>query len=176
MMNEYDQVRFMRLWTAAQPAVSSYVHALVWDAAAAEDVVQEVSIALFRRFGEYDETRPFIAWALGVAKFQVLGLIRDNARNRVIFDDELLGRFTDVWAERAPRLTDRGAALQECLEVLPARARNLVRLRYFEELTSEQIAGRLGGTGAAIRVALQRIRRQLRECVERRLRVAGDSP
>jgi RNA polymerase sigma-70 factor (ECF subfamily) len=176
MMNEYDQVRFMRLWTAAQPAVSSYVHALVWDAAAAEDIVQEVSIALFRRFAEYDETRPFVAWALGVAKFQVLGLVRDSARNRVIFDDELLARFTDVWAERAPPLSDRGLALQECLERLSARARKLVRMRYFDELTSEQIARQLGGNGAAMRVALQRIRRQLKECVERKLRLAGDSP
>jgi len=49
-------------------------------------------------------------------------------------------------------------------------------MRYFEEMTSEQIARQLGGNGAAMRVALQRIRRQLKDCVERKLRLAGDSP
>jgi DNA-directed RNA polymerase specialized sigma24 family protein len=45
----------------------------------------------------------------------------------------------------------------------------MVRLRYFEELTSEEIARRIGSKSAAVRVALQRIRDQLRACVEREL-------
>ena len=52
----------------------------------------------------------------------------------------------------------------------------MVRLRYYDELTAEEIAQRVGGTGAAVRVALQRIRQQLRECVERQLRAEGETP
>ena len=45
----------MRLWTAAQPTVSGYVRALVRDRAVADEVLQETSLVLFRRFDEYDE-------------------------------------------------------------------------------------------------------------------------
>ena len=142
----------------------------------ADEVLQETSLVLFRRFDEYDEQRPFVAWALGVARFQVLSLNRDAARSRVAFDTELLVRFTETWGELAPGASDRSLSLQDCIQRLAARARQMVRLRYYDELTAEEIARQIGGTGAAVRVALQRIRQQLRECVERQLRAEGESP
>ncbi len=168
MISEEEQERFMRFWTAAQPAVVNYLHAAVCDPATAKDLVQETALVLFRRFGEYDGQRPFLSWALGVAKFQVLGLHRDSARSFVTFDSELFDQFTEVWTEFAPTANEQAAALEVCLERLPARPRQLVRLRYDEERSSEEIAGLLGMNSAAVRVALQRIREQLRECIERR--------
>ena len=131
---------------------------------------------LFRRFDEYDEQRPFVAWALGIARFQVLSLNRDAARSRVAFDTDLLARFTETWGELAPGASDRSLFLQDCIQRLAARAKQMVRLRYYDELTAEEIAGQIGGTGAGVRVALQRIRHQLRECVERQLRAEGETP
>ena len=176
MLSESDQERFMRLWTSAQPAVAHYVHALVRDQGAAKDVLQETALVIFRRFADYDGQRPFLAWALGIARFQVMGLRRDAARSPVAFDDALLAQFTDTWAELAPVASDRGAALQSCIERLAAHARRLVQLRYFEDLTAAQIAHRLGGNGPAVRVSLQRIREQLRTCVERQLHLDGGMP
>ncbi len=173
MINDQEQERFMRLWTDAQPAVVNYLHALVRDPAAAKDLVQETALVLFRRFGEYDGERPFLAWALGVARLQVLGLQRDGARSFVTFDTELFEKFTEVWAQLAPATSERSAALEVCLERLPARPRQMVRLRYYEELNAEEIAHRLATKGAAVRVALQRIREQLRVCIEQQMRLDG---
>lgn len=159
----------MQLWTGAQPSVSGYVHAVVPDFATAKDVLQETALVLFRRFSEYDGERPFLAWALGVAKFQVLGYRRDEARSFLTFEPDLLERFTEQWATSAPEADRRAGALQECLEGLEGRAREVVRMRYFEELTAEAIAKRSGANGAAVRVMLQRIREQLRECISRRM-------
>ena len=169
MISEQEQERFMRLWTDAQPAVVNYLHAMVRDPAMAKDLVQETAMVLFRRFGDYDGQRPFLGWALGVAKFQVLGLHRDGARSFITFDTELFEKFTEVWADTAPTASEQSAALEVCLERLPARPRQMVRWRYFEELSSEEIAGLLGTKSAAVRVALQRIREQLRVCIERQM-------
>jgi RNA polymerase sigma-70 factor (ECF subfamily) len=169
MLTADDQSRFVQLWTIAQPTVSSYIHSLVRDRDAAGDVLQETAMVLYRRFAEYDHSRPFVAWALGIARYQAMSLRRDAARSIVTFDDELLTRFTAVWAEIAPALTDRSVALQSCLEGLAARPRHLLRLRYVEGLTSDEICQRLGGKPPAIRVALQRIREKLRQCVDRQL-------
>lgn len=170
MLDDAEQERFLRLWADAQPAVTAFVHAVVREAAAAKDLVQETALVLFRRFAEYDGGRPFLAWALGVAKLQVLGFRRDQARSLVTFDTELFDQFTTAWAEQAPAATRQAAALEVCLERLTARPRQMVRLRYFKELNSGEIARRLGGSSTAVRVALQRIREQLRACVEQQLR------
>jgi len=166
----------MRLWTESQPAVVGFIHATVRDPAAAKDLVQETALVLFRRFGEYDGVRPFLGWALGIAKFQVLGFRRDAARSLVCFDSDLFDRFTEMWTETAAAASERSSALEVCLERLAVRPRQMVRLRYFEELNSEEIARRLGGRSAAVRVALQRIREQLRACVEQQLRTGGRAP
>ena len=171
MLSEHEQERFLRLWADAQPAVAAFVHAVVRDSAAAKDVLQETALVLFRRFADYDSERPFLAWALGVAKLKVLGLQRDEARSFVTFDTELFEQFTDVWADLAPKASERSAALEVCLERLPARPRQMVRLRYFDEMNSEEIAQRLGAKSAAVRVALQRIREQLRVCIEQQMRL-----
>jgi RNA polymerase sigma-70 factor (ECF subfamily) len=170
MLNDQEQERFMRLWTESQQAVVNYIHATVRDPPAAKDLTQETALVLFRRFTEYDGQRPFLAWALGVAQFQVRGFHRDAARSLVCFDTELLDRFTELWAETAAAASERSSALEVCLERLPARPQQMLRLRYFEELNSEEIARRLGSKSAAVRVTLQRIREQLRACVEQHLR------
>ena len=169
MLNDQQQERFLRLWTESQQAVVNYIHATVRDPAVAKDLAQETALVLFRRFAEYDAERPFLAWALGVAQFQVRGFRRDAARSLVCFDTELFDQFTAMWAETAANTSERSSALEVCLERLPARPRQMLRLRYFEEYNSEEIARRLGSTSAAVRVALQRIREQLRACVEQQL-------
>jgi|694.fasta_scaffold87310_2 RNA polymerase sigma-70 factor (ECF subfamily) len=176
MLSEPEQERFLKLWAESQRAVVHYIHATVRDAAAAKDLAQETALVLFRRFPEYDGSRPFLAWALGVARFQVRGHHRDAARSRVCFDTELLDRFTELWAETATGASERSAALEVCLERLSSDSRQMVRLRYFEQLHSGEIAVRIGSSATAVRMALQRIREQLRACVEARLRIDGRLP
>lgn len=163
----------MRLWTDAQPAVTNYVHALVRDSAAAKDVLQETALVLFRKFADYDGDRPFVAWALGIARFQVMGWQRDHGRCRLVFDEAVMDGITAHWAELAPSVSDREAALQSCLEKLTARARQMVRWRYYEDETAEKIGKRLKTPGPTVRVMLQRIREQLRSCVERQMQIEG---
>jgi RNA polymerase sigma-70 factor (ECF subfamily) len=173
MLTQLQQERYLRQWTSAQPSVANYVRAVVRDRAAAEDVLQETALVLFRKFAEYDEQRPFLPWALGIARFQVMGMQRDSARSRVVFDDEVLEKLTEAWAAQAPEVSERSVTLESCMERLPSHAQRMVQLRYFEDLNAEQISQQLGGTAAAIRVTLQRIREQLRACIERQTQAEG---
>lgn len=173
MLSEEDQETFTRLWTEAQPTVSHYLLSLVRDATMAKDLLQSTALVLLRKFSDYDRDQPFLPWALGVAKFEVLGHRRDAARNRIVFDSELLDRYTERWADLAPEQSDESDALQSCLKKLPNRLRKLVRLRYFEERNSAEIAKALGLSAGNVRVTLQRTREQLRLCVERKLGIEG---
>jgi len=175
MLNEDQQIRFTQLWTEAQPTVSQYVASLIRDQWAVRDIVQSTSLALLRKFSEYDENRPFVAWALGVAKFEILGHRRDLARNRMISDSEFLDLYTQGWADRAPQINNEAAVLQDCIRELNGRAQQIVRLRYAEDHTSEDIAGTLDLTAANVRAILKRTREALQRCVEKQVRLLGDS-
>ena len=176
MLTDQEQERFIRLWTEAWPAVSAFVRAAVRDPEAANDLLQETAVVLVRRFADYDRGRPFLAWALGVARFQILGFHRDEARRQITYDADLFERFTEAWAAQAPAAGARSAALEECVERLESRPRQILRWRYFENLNSEEIARRLGTPAAAVRVTLQRLREKLRLCVERRMRPEAEAP
>jgi RNA polymerase sigma-70 factor, ECF subfamily len=69
---------------------------------------------------------------------------------------------------RGPRAAEL-AALRECLQRLPPASGEIVRDHYFDNHTAEEIAGRQGKRGGAVRMLLLRIRRGLAECVRRRL-------
>lgn len=162
--------QFTRLWTKAQPAVASYLGALLIDFRDAEDVLQNVAVACLRKFADYDPQRPFTAWALGVARLEAMHLRRTRARCRLVFDDELLEWVAAASEEIAPELERRSAALRECLKRMPDRASRLLALHYGESLKPTDIAGRVAMAVLAVRVALSRARAVLRECIERRLR------
>ena len=63
--------------------------------------------------------------------------------------------------------------LHECLNQLPDRSRELLRLRYEDELDATALGARLGRDSNAVRQALFRVRELVRRCVEGRL---GGSP
>ena len=167
-MNNHEQ--FTRRWTEAQPIVAGYINAVVPDFQEAEDLLQDVAVILLRKFPEYDPQRPFVAWAIGIAKREVLMARRLHARNLLSFQADLLERISEAYEELAPEFEDRSRALRECLRRVKGRAGELLRLRYEESLKPNAIAARVGVAVVAVRVMLSRTRATLRECIERKLK------
>ena len=76
---------FTQHWLEAEPSVSAYAFASISGFHDAEDVVQRIAQELARRFDEYDSSRPFVGWALWIAKSRVIDFYRAQGRERVIF-------------------------------------------------------------------------------------------
>ena len=170
------QEQFTRFWTEAQPKLAGYISALVPDFAEAEDLLQNVAVILLRKFPEYDPKRPFIGWAIGITKREILMARRRHARNFLCYQTDLLERISEAYEELAPELDDRSRALGECLKAVEGRASELLRLRYEEGLEPSAIAGRVGMAVVAVRVMLSRTRAALRECIERKLKTQNVQP
>lgn len=160
---------FTQNWLEAEPCVSAYVFASISGFHDAEDVVQRIAQELARRFDEYDAARPFVGWALWVAKSRVIDFYRAQGRERVVFSVELLGRLADTIAGQADGRSQRREALEACLDELPPKSRRLLDLRYVEERSAEETARKMGSTSGSVRVLLSRVRTVLASCIERRL-------
>lgn len=64
------------------------------------------------------------------------------------------------------RQNDRIDALEHCLSKLPASARKLITLHYYEGISTESLAAQLGKKANAISQAMYRVRERLRTCIE----------
>ncbi|MBI1372501.1 MAG: sigma-70 family RNA polymerase sigma factor [Phycisphaera sp.] len=163
-----DRERLTRYWLDAEPAVQAYVFAVVREVHDAEDVVQQVALTVARRFDEYDDTRPFLAWALWLARSRIADHFRKTGRDRLVFSPTMLERFERALSENH-QVAVRREALEHCLGKLPEKPRRLIELRYENDASMQSVADAMESTAASVRVMLFRVRNQLAECVNAQL-------
>ena len=95
------------LWTAAQPSVLAFIRSVTPQLSDAEDILQETAKQIVARFEEYDPTRPFAAWAIGVARYKVMEWRRKEGRRDLPLDDEAIEAF--LYCEALDKGSDFGA-------------------------------------------------------------------
>lgn len=172
----------MRAWALAQPAVSAYITSVVRDFSARDDILQEVAVAVLDAFDGYDDTRPFTPWAIGIARNQIGLYLRRLRRDRVTFDTDAMAGVAAAFERIPPEEVRRLDHLRECLGRLAPRARHLCELRYGRDMKPAAIAAALATSANAVSKALQRVRDELRACIERNGQAAagglvgGESP
>lgn len=163
-------------WTDAQRTVAAFVRTLVTDFHESEEVLQRVAVTLVRKYEQYDPSRPFVAWAIGIAKFEVLAFFREHGRDRLVFDDGLVAGIAESHELAAQQSPPVSRFLAECIEQLDGRARRAIQLRYAENLRTVQIARAMTITDGAARMILSRARTLLRNCLEARASGQEDTP
>ncbi|NNJ25142.1 sigma-70 family RNA polymerase sigma factor [Alienimonas chondri] len=164
---------FARLLGGAQRQLFLYLMGLMADRAAAEDVLQETNLVLWREFERFEPGTNFTAWSCRVAFNQVRAYRTKRGRDRLVFSDAFLSAVDEELTREADRLEERRAALASCLDRLPDHHRELVRHRYLGEGTTEALADRLGKRPDAVLRMLSRVRQTLHECVTRKLAGLG---
>jgi RNA polymerase sigma-70 factor (ECF subfamily) len=165
----------MRQWTLVQPIVSSYVHAMVRDRSARDDLMQEIAIAVLDSYERFDPNTQFVRWAMGIARNQLRNYFRTQSRQLLHFDDELVASLAETFADTQSDELQHLEHLQYCLAQLDGRAKELCLARYSDNKSPTQIAQILGSTPNRISKTLQRIREKLRECILRRSRLQGEA-
>jgi RNA polymerase sigma-70 factor (ECF subfamily) len=143
------------------------------DRAAAEDLVQDVFLAVWRNAGRFDPARGTVrAWILQIAHFRLLNELRRRSRHpqdhpQEDADDSLLDRVASNGAgpaEAASRRRRRDV-IEAALGELTPPQREALGLVFVDDLTHEQAAAELGlplGTAKTrIRAGLQKLRATL---------------
>ncbi len=164
--NDDPAVMFTRLWTKHQGGVFAYIRALTPHWADAEDVLQETSVVLWKKFGQFDTQSDFRRWACGVAYYEVLKQ-RDRSTRKPHFSDSFLALLASRSLDSLDTVSPLQEGLNRCMEMLSPPDRQLLALRYVSNKAVNAIANELGRSLEGVRKSLQRIHRTLFECVER---------
>ncbi len=162
---------FVRIFAANQRRIHAFIMMLVPRAADADDIFQEVSLEVWRKFDAFTIGTDFVAWANQFSRFLVLKHFAKQRRlGRLVFDERVLELLAVEAASSLAHADDRLDALRQCLDKLPAKSKNLLAMRYESELkTCREVAARMGRSADAVYKALSRLHDAILECVEGRL-------
>jgi len=131
----------------------------------AADATQEVFLAAWRSRERYrPEAGTLAGWLLGIARYKVIDVMRSDGKAPLPRDmsgsDEIASNAEESVVAAAERML-----MAEAIATLPERAREMVRLAFFEDLTHTQISERcdvpLGTVKSDIRRSLGRLRKHL---------------
>lgn len=160
---------FALLWGKAQPSVTAYVRSIVLNHHDAEDVIQATVTYLVDHFEDYDPARPFVAWAIGIARYRILHYRDQNQRKPLLLEEDALEALSSVMASEADQMDDRLEALEHCIGRLSEKHQQILSKRYREQAKRKDIAQAFGLRENSVSVLLRRVRSALEECVTRRM-------
>ena len=166
---------FVALFSRHQRRVAAFIGTLLPNLVDAEEVMQETSVILWRKWHEFDSAGDFVRWANGIAYREVLRHLREQKRRVRYFNDELLAQIASEQQRQSPLQEAQHNALAGCLAKLRAADHSLIHRRYRGEETAQEIAAQMQRPVKSIYRSLDRIREQLLACVRRTL-AAGESP
>ncbi len=171
--NWMDTESVARRWTKVYPTVLAYVRSMVSRHEDAEDIVQQVALAILADDAERPAVHHFNAWVLGIARNKVLQYWRDDKYKRVVvFNSEAVDRLAAFYLDNLPKHSRVTEALEHCLARLTQRARHLLELRYVRDMKPQAIGERMNLSSRGISVTLCRIRESLRTCIGQRMQQA----
>ena len=175
--SEDKRDRVMKAALNCRTDLIAYARSLLGNYAAADDVVQEALLVVFKKSDQFQEGTSILAWCRSIVRIEVLRAKQRHQRERSLterlLDDAIDAAFDEFQtARRQGDVEPWRDALRRCLERVPERGKNVLKARFADELSYQQIGERLGMTIEAVRKALFRLKRQLRLCVETSLRAA----
>jgi RNA polymerase sigma-70 factor (ECF subfamily) len=158
-----DREAEAELFRRLAPRVRLYGLRHLRDAAAADDLVQDVMLMTFDglREGKVREPEQLASYVLGTCRRVVAGLRRGHERRRLILERH--GGQLAPAAAAGPQL-DLGL-LARCLAALAERERTVVVLSFYAERGADEIGAELGLRGGNVRVVRHRALARLRACM-----------
>ncbi|HXJ16594.1 MAG TPA: sigma-70 family RNA polymerase sigma factor [Candidatus Polarisedimenticolia bacterium] len=165
-----DEEAFTLLYRRRQPAIYRFALRVGGNAALAEDVAQEVFMALIRDAGRFDAARGTLAGFL-------YGIARNHLRKRWEQDQRVVPLANDpdslpmlqrhvsgsVWASDELVAHDAAERLRQAIATLPENYREVVALCELEEMSYEEASAALDCPVGTVRSRLHRARALLME-------------
>jgi RNA polymerase sigma factor (sigma-70 family) len=175
--DEERRDRILRSAFECREELVTYARALLGDYSAAEDAVQEAMLVVIAKHDQFEEGTSILAWCRSIVRIEVLRAKQRHQRERTlvqrILADAVDAAFDEFQNFRTSHERElRRDALSQCIGQISDRGKRVLEARFIDELAYPQIGQRLSMSIEAVRKALFRVKKQVRTCVETRLRTA----
>lgn len=160
---------FVQLFLKHEPRVYAFIRSMVPDRTDADEVFQETAVVAWRKFSEFELGSNFAGWLSQIAYWEVRSLRKRKSRDMLVFSQTVLDAIVEDTVEMRHELESVRTMLGRCIRKLKPRDREVFRLRYMHQAKIREVAEQLGRPLETIHSAVKRVRRQLTQCIERRL-------
>ncbi|CAK0759712.1 ECF RNA polymerase sigma factor RpoE [uncultured Gammaproteobacteria bacterium] len=166
-----DRVAFAALFGYYAPRLKYYLIRQGADAGTAEELVQEVMLTVWRRADSFDPKQAGAStWVFTIVRNKRIDGLRNERRPEIDFADPSLIPDADPSAHHQVESAEEAKRLREAIATLPPEQVEMLRMAYFEDKPHGEIAAErnmpLGTVKSRLRLALDRLRRVLREETE----------
>jgi RNA polymerase sigma-70 factor, ECF subfamily len=176
LVHQCESGAFERLIDRYEAPLFTYAHGILQNPFDAQEVVQDAMVRAHRALTrQYDEARcaslMLRPWLFRTVRNLCLNKRRSKSRSLEqpleAFDDGRLGPFVETAGSSLER-QEEVELLRRAIALLPLDARELIVLRFMEEMSYAEIAKTVGSTEAALRGKVFRALKLLREALEKR--------
>ena len=163
-----DRQAFSAVFAHFAPRIKAYLMRTGCEATAAEEVVQEAMVALWRRADRFDPSQANAStWVFTIARNKRIDMLRRERRPEIDPEDPALVRDPEVPADRTIESAQESDRVRSAMAALPAEQGDLLRMAYYEDKAHSVIAQEkglpLGTVKSRIRLAMARLRKSLSE-------------
>lgn len=163
-----DRRAFESLYRATADRLFGICMRVLGNQAAAEDVLQDVFVSIWRTAAQYDPARssPW-TWLAAIARNRAIDSLRKTSAvlHRPLDAAESISDSGPSPAGYTESIKDNDR-LDDCLRQLDARRQSLIRTAFFDAVTYEQLAQRFGAPLGSVKSWIRRGLLQLRACLE----------
>lgn len=164
---------FVGLLSANYYRISAFIQSQVMNNSDVDDIMQDTLLVMWEQFHTFTPGTDFAKWAVTIAKFRILEFRRRKKRGQSLLSQETLDLIERDCLDMMGRAGDRMQALKQCISKLPSADRQLLKMRYSEEISVKGISKRVGNSIHIVYRNLVRIRTLLLGCIHRTLQVEG---
>jgi RNA polymerase sigma-70 factor (ECF subfamily) len=157
-----DQGAFARLVEVYQVPVFNLAYRLLGNSTEAEDAAQETFIRAYTRLSTYDPERRFSSWLLAITSHYCVDMLRRRRITALSLEDlppmVELAMPTAAQPEHVVIRRQDATAVQRLLNALPPGYRTPVVLRYWYDMSYQEIAETMSVTESTVKTRLHRAR------------------
>src|ERR1700674_2817893 len=161
-----DRLAMQVLFARHHVRIYRFVLRLMRDEMAAEDVISEVFLDVWRQASRFEGRSAVSTWLIAIARFKALSMLRK--RRDVELDEETAESIEEPSddPELAIEKRDKGEKLRGCLATLSPEHREIIDLVYYHEKSVEEVAEIVGIPEATVKPRMFYARKRLSELLK----------
>ena len=146
-----DNNSFKLLFLKYKSRIFNYINYKVSDVDTSNDILQETFIKVFKILGRgtYNEQGKFLPWVLRISHNLVMDHFRREKRSKIIYEKDMYQSFVNIKSnenlDSKNVISDKtlSKTLNEMIDNLPDSQKEIVKLRFFENLSFKDIAKKM---------------------------------
>jgi RNA polymerase sigma-70 factor (ECF subfamily) len=159
-----DVAAFGQLYQLYVQSIFRYLYSRIGSLPEAEDATAQTFLAAMEALDRYRDDGHFAAWLFGIARKKAIDNFRSQRRQVPLENAEHIPLQADLLQQVIQ--AEQNVALAKMVNSLPEEERELIRLRYFAELSFSEIGRLLNRSEDAVKKSLYRLLARLQSQLE----------